>query len=434
MPKLSSLPKATLVATLEALAETNEEVRQVVARLTEDPAERVKAIKAEIIGFKRRKKFVPYYEQRPLYKQLERLAASIKDDISDPVAGVELALLVYALDEKLPYIFDGSDGAIGSLFDYHVKPAFVYHAKQYPDREKLLNLLIPFVNLSDYGLRENIWKNAEEFLSREEILLLLEDEEAGSNALPKVNQLYRKTLAKATGDPEYFLRAASSKGDIHVADKLELANLYLKSNQAEQAIVYLESLLSGYSPYAAQARELAYEAYLQNDQVAEANAIIDSWLQEISTVDGLEALIKKVGEAHREDLQKRFRDRLEADKFPSCFSVLAFLDLGEEEHAIQTFHRIDLDASHSSSLRELVKRLRAPEHALEVSLCLRRLVEVSLDYANSKFYPTAANRFKKAEGLAAEIRSYAQYATHEEWVAGLRKAHGRKMSFWGMVG
>ena len=216
MPKLSALPKATLVATLEALAETNEEVRVAVARLTEDPSTRVKTIKKEIVAFRRRKKFVPYAQQRPVYRQLEQLATSIQEDIVDPVTGVKVALLAYALDERVPYILDGSDGAIGMWFDLYLKPAFAHHAKQYPDRLGLLKLLIPFVNASGYGLRENIWENVDEYLSLEEIHLLLESEDGGSNALPLVNDIYRKDLAKATGDPACFLREASSKGEVHV--------------------------------------------------------------------------------------------------------------------------------------------------------------------------------------------------------------------------
>ncbi|MFK8055862.1 MAG: DUF6880 family protein [Saprospiraceae bacterium] len=434
MPKLSSLPKATLVATLKTLAETNDEVRQVVARLTEDPAARVKAIKQQISAFRRRKKFVPYHEQRPVYRELEQLATSIKEDISDPVEGVKVALLAYAIDERVAYILDGSDGAIGMWFDLYLKPAFVHHAKQYPDRQKLLKLLIPFVNASGYGLRENIWNDAQDFLSLEEIHLLLKSEDGGSKALPLVNDVYKKGLAKATGDPACFLQHVSNEGELHVTDALELAKLYLKENQPSDAITYLDPLLISQGPFAIQARELAYDAYTQTKQTEEANKIIDVWLQQARTVDSLEALIKKVGSSHREDLQKRFRIRLEKDAHPSGLNVLAFLDLGEEDLAIQTFHRIDLSNSHSSSLRELVKRLPTPEHALEVSLCLRRLVEESLGYGKSKFYPTAAKRFNTTVQLAAEIGSFAQYVTHEDWVEDLRKAHGRKLGFWGLVG
>lgn len=434
MPKLSSLPKATLVSTLEVLAESNEEVRIAVARLTEDPADRVKAIKKEIASFRRRKKFVPYYQQRPYYKKLELIATAIKEDIKDPAVGVKLALLAYALDEKLPYIFDGSDGAIGMWADGDLKPAFVHHAQQYPDRQKLLKLLVPFVNDCGYGVRQNIWEDAHLFLQPEEIDQLLNIKEGGENNLPVVKPIYRKMLVKATGDPDRF-RKVLEEGDLSMRpdERFELAEVYLRANRPEDAVALLNSLVKGSDPYARRAREMAFDAYAKTGQQHEVNNIVDIWLQETQTVDGLEALIKKVGEDHRERLQIVFRERLENDKHPRCLTVLAFLDLGEEARAIQTFHRIELDSAFRSSLKELVKRLPTPEYALEVSLCLRRMVDETLNYGNSKYYKTAANRLKKAEALAREVGSFAQYATHADWVAGLRKGHGRKKGFWGLV-
>ncbi len=433
MPKLSALPKATLVATLEALAERNDEVRAALARLTEDEADRVKSIKKGIAGFRRRNKFVPYYEQRPVYQQLERLATSIKEDISDPTTGVELALLAYALDDKLPYLLDGSDGNIGNFFDHDLKPAFVHHARQHPERNEFLKTLIPFANNCKYGFRQNLWENAQEYLSHEEISALLEPSNAQTAALPKIKEAYRRDLAKSTGDPERFKQAVADLIDSRPDLQLELAQLYMNNNQFVQAIEQLQPLTQTYTPYTYTARQLLFDAYRKTQQTAKAEEIVEIWLQSTHDVAGLHQLINKVGEEYRDKLTANFLNRLLNESHPVASTALALLDLGMPDKAIQLFHRADLAASDRASLTALVKRWSTPDNALEASLCLRRLVEESLDYANSKYYATAARNLDRAQTLAGEIGSFAQYSTHEEWVAGLRKSHGRKKGFWSKV-
>ncbi len=119
MPTLDKIPKQTLVNALLRLAEESDFARNMIERLTQDERERVAAIKKEITSIRRHKAFITYNSQRPFYQRLEALTTSIQEDIQSPETGVDLALLAYGLENKLPYILDGSDGGISEWFHSH---------------------------------------------------------------------------------------------------------------------------------------------------------------------------------------------------------------------------------------------------------------------------------------------------------------------------
>jgi len=56
-----------------------------------------------------------------------------------------------------------------------------------------------------------------------------------------------------------------------------------------------------------------------------------------------------------------------------------------------------------------------------------------LDRASSKYYPYAARDFAAATDLADRIAGDVDVVPHDDWLADLRKVHGRKIGFWNQV-
>ena len=75
----------------------------------------------------------------------------------------------------------------------------------------------------------------------------------------------------------------------------------------------------------------------------------------------------------------------------------------------------------------------APEYSCAATLLYRHLTAGVLERANSKYYPYAARDFQAATALADAIGGDAKVPAHVDWVADLRRQHGRKIGFWSLV-
>ena len=75
----------------------------------------------------------------------------------------------------------------------------------------------------------------------------------------------------------------------------------------------------------------------------------------------------------------------------------------------------------------------AADHPLAASLLYRVLIDDILERARSNAYGHAARDLAKLEALAAEVEPGSLEPDHAAYVAGLRKAHGRKYGFWQLV-
>lgn len=75
----------------------------------------------------------------------------------------------------------------------------------------------------------------------------------------------------------------------------------------------------------------------------------------------------------------------------------------------------------------------APDHPLAASLLYRVLIDDILERARSNAYGHAARDLAKLATLAAEIEPGSLTPDHAAYLAGLRKAHGRKYGFWQLV-
>ena len=67
------------------------------------------------------------------------------------------------------------------------------------------------------------------------------------------------------------------------------------------------------------------------------------------------------------------------------------------------------------------------------SLLYRRMIESVLDRGSSKQYQYAARDFQSCVRLAPRLSAPLSVESHAEFLARLRKAHGRKYGFWGLI-
>jgi len=72
-------------------------------------------------------------------------------------------------------------------------------------------------------------------------------------------------------------------------------------------------------------------------------------------------------------------------------------------------------------------------HPLAATLMRRAIVQDTLDGAKSKRYGHAARHLAECQSSEPAIADHAGFPTHEQFVAAIKQAHGRKYGFWQLV-
>ena len=93
----------------------------------------------------------------------------------------------------------------------------------------------------------------------------------------------------------------------------------------------------------------------------------------------------------------------------------------------------DLDGDQYEILPRAADALAA-KYPLAATLLLRALVDFTLTKARSSRYKHAARHLLECASLAPPIADFGAFEPHDVYIARLRQEHGRKESFWSLVG
>jgi hypothetical protein len=73
------------------------------------------------------------------------------------------------------------------------------------------------------------------------------------------------------------------------------------------------------------------------------------------------------------------------------------------------------------------------KHPLAAVLLRRALIEVTLQKGRATRYKHAARHVREIDSLNAQVKNYADFETHDQFMARLRKTHPRKTGFWPLL-
>jgi len=112
------------------------------------------------------------------------------------------------------------------------------------------------------------------------------------------------------------------------------------------------------------------------------------------------------------------------------------LELGEADLAAATVLRLRdrLDSEFYGSLLPLAQHLQKAGHPLPAIACYRALTDQILQQGRSKAYRHAKRYVDALSALDKTVDGYADLGSHAEYMASLRAQHGRKYSFWQLLG
>jgi hypothetical protein len=67
-------------------------------------------------------------------------------------------------------------------------------------------------------------------------------------------------------------------------------------------------------------------------------------------------------------------------------------------------------------------------------LVLRAMIDFTLTLIRTTRYKHAARHLRDCESLSASVADFGAHEPHDDYVARLRLEHGRKISFWSLLG
>jgi hypothetical protein len=74
------------------------------------------------------------------------------------------------------------------------------------------------------------------------------------------------------------------------------------------------------------------------------------------------------------------------------------------------------------------------KHPLAATVLRRTLIDSALERNRTKRYQHAAHHLEECENLADGIEDFGGLESHDTYVNRLKAQHGRKSSFWSLVG
>ena len=256
----------------------------------------------------------------------------------------------------------------------------------------------------------------------------------------QVVRLAMLAIADALGDADGYL--AEYRNHHPVALRLpgiaaRVAGRLTAAGRAADALLLLEAA----EPYL-QRRPASYLDWLDARIAAlealarpsEAQALRWSCVERLLSIRHLRDYLKALPAFEDVEAEERAFDLVFA--YPSFDDALQFLHQWPDQRRAARLilaRHLELDGN-SYELLSAVGEALAAQQPLAATLCLRAMVDFSLDLTRSSRYKHAARHLATCSVLAAKINDWAGHEPHDSYRAHLGLTYRNKYSFWELLG
>jgi hypothetical protein len=460
---LTALGAERLAAILIELAEGSAEVKrrlrlELAAQSGDDTI--ATEIGKRITALRSARSFIDWQKRRDFVKDLDLQRAMIVDRVAQTRADLALDLMWRFMDLAEPVLnrVDDSNGSVGDVFRTACEDLGVIAVKAKPDPVSLADQVFAAMAANDYGVFDGLVRimlpalgdvgaaHLKDRLTRALAERSKKPSERDYQALVLRSAL--QTLADGQGDVDAYVALVPLEERRMPHRGTEIGRRLLAAGRAAEALAMLEQ---------ARPKRSAAKTARDDDLFATGFPSDNAW--EETYIEALEVTGKK------DDAQRlrwaAFELRLSADQLRAYLKRLPdFEDVEAEERAMQhvlgfrsfsaalDFFTHWPDQARAAQLvlarapeidgnlyhlLDPAARLIEGKHPLAATLLRRAMIADTLDGAKATRYKHAARHLLECRSLAADIRDFAPFETHDAFVARLRAGHGRKTGFWGRV-
>jgi hypothetical protein len=461
LDNLAALGAERLAAILVELADSDAEIKR---RLRLELAAQTggDTVAAEIgkrlATLRSARSFVDWQQRRDFVKGLDLQRTMIVDRVAQTHADLALDLMWRFMDLTNPVLnrVDDSNGSVGDVFRAACQDLGAIAANAKPDPVNLADRVFAAVQANDFGVFDGLVT-----------VMLPALGEAGATQLKKrLTKVLRDRFTKA-GDRDHqalvarlalqALADGRSDVDAYIAlippeerrlpfHATEIGRRLLAAGRAAEALAVLqqakpkrraakgvsdddELYLIGHSADD-ECEETYIEALEATGKKDEAQRLRWAAFEERLTADRLRAYLKRLPDV--DDVDAEERGMKHALGFTSFAAALGFfVEWPNQSQAAQlVLARTSEINGNLYYLLDPAAQLIESKHPLAATLLRRAMIEDTLNGAKSTRYKHAARHLLECQSLAAGIRDFAGFETHEAFVSRLRTQHGRKTGFW----
>ncbi|ABS13372.1 hypothetical protein I6H96_09290 [Brucella anthropi] len=241
-------------------------------------------------------------------------------------------------------------------------------------------------------------------------------------------------IADALGDVDLYIAQHAEHTHIVPTVATEIGRRLVSAGRAEEALRILDKALIGERyqvPYDWQATRA--DALEMLGRGEEAQQFRWQCFEQSLDDEMLKEFVRRLPDF--DDVEAEEKAFAYAQTHPDVQQALIlFLNYPSPAEAAKlVMHRAaGLDGDRYELLSPAAEVLSA-KYPLAATLLLRAMIDFTLNYARSSRYKHAARHLMECASLAHQIEEFAEFKTHDDYVADLKKVHGRKHGFWSLM-
>jgi hypothetical protein len=439
---------------------------ELAANASPQEAEREIAKRLATIG--RSRSYIEWHNAKAFAADLDQQRKAIVGQVAkaSPVLGLGLMWRFLGLADSVFARCDDSNGTISSVFQAAVSDVGPIALAAKVDPETLAGDVLAQLKTSDYGHRDELIATLAPALGSDGLIALKRLVEAygaekreqpakndrrvigwgsgGEIYADEIEERSRQStvrhallqIADALGDVDAFAAQYSAEARRVPGIAAEIALRLLAAGRADEALTMLDRAdrRRTNAPFPEfdwdDARIAVLEALGRKD---EAQAVRWACFAGFLSTGHLRAYLKQLPDFDDVEAERRAMDL--ATSFRSVHHALHFLvewpDLERAARLVATRAK-ELDGDFYAVLSPAADALSG-RYPLAATRLLRLMIDHTLDQAKSSRYKHAARHLLECQSLAGTIASFDPLEPHAEYLARLKKDHGRKSGFWSLV-
>lgn len=437
--KLTELGAETLANALLSLASRIDAADQLVQRLIATPKENLRRYKQKLASLKRRRRFISWRESADFANELEMLLGDLKSAVEDPQTGVGLIEAFYRADGAVFEKCDDSSGIIGDVFRFEANKLFISYASKCQDKDWVSALVFDLISEDNYGVRDILVDNANQYLPEVVIRDLIEKFQEAADTEQEnfekrhwLNQV--ESLARQIKDASLFEKTRlASWAELNAPALLDIAQVYLESGDAETALCRLQDIPAEEIAFKVHETDnLLFDVYAKTGDTEKLTEVAWRIFRRHRSTNTFSKLLSVVGKEEKDTVIEAEVTHILADNSLSLSDVAFLIEVGQidmaESYLLDRSSQLNGDSY--NDLLPLAKAMASDGRWLCTSIVYRALLGSILDRAYSRAYGHGVRYLKRLERLSDSVSDWYGFEDHEAYLENLRQQHGRKRSFW----
>lgn len=455
---LTKLGARKLAELLLAEAAGNRQLKQALnlaISAKQGPLALAASLRKRLVTLAKSHSILSYDRGRELSAELEGLRTTITETVGakDPRLALELHWQFLDLHPSIFGRVDDSGGRVGTVFRAACDDLGPLAQRARVEPQALAETVFQKVTNNSYGIYDGLIMSlaaalGEKGRAKLRTLLLQRREEyltEDKRAMIAAGRfdftlsglsLALRDIADCEGDADAFIDTYQARDLMNPRFASEIALRLIRAGRAEEALSYLdrappstENRQFGQAEWT-DARIAALDAVQRTD---EAQALRMAIFQAQLSSAHLRAYLDRLPDF--EDVEAEDQALGAVTGHPNVHVALVFLvEWPAHERAARLVRsRIkEIDGDRYELLDPTAAVLEG-KHPLAAVLLRRALIEVTLKKGRATRYKHAARHVREIDSLNAQIKDYAGFETHDQFMARLLRTHPRKTGFWPLL-